>query len=108
MAGNLKVIPVAAFYTAMPQLISRVSHIDNDTAYVVQGFLRRVLVYFPHQAMWPLAWLKGSKNPERLQIGEEIFKEAQNFLGKSKNNKAKVKLLSEASKLFKFLKDLAT
>jgi hypothetical protein len=75
MANNLKVIPASAFYTAMPQLVSRVIHVDKDTAYVVQGILKRVLVKFPQQAMWPLAWLKGSKKPERLQIGEEIFKE---------------------------------
>jgi hypothetical protein len=105
MANNLKVIPASAFYTAMPQLVSRVIHVDKDTAYVVQGILKRVLVKFPQQAMWPLAWLKGSKKPERLQIGEEIFKEAQKNL--SKNHKNMEKLLQEASRLFKFLKDLA-
>lgn len=105
MASNLKVIPAAAFYTAMPQLISRVIHTDKETSLVVQNILKRVLVKFPQQAMWPLAWLKGSKKPERLQIGENIFKEAQKTF--DKGNKSMQKLLAETSSLFKFLKDLA-
>ena len=105
MANNLKVIPAAAFYTAMPQLISRVIHVDKETSLVVQGILRRVLIKFPHQAMWPLAWLKGSKKPERLDIGEEIFNEAQKVF--SKNHKSMQKLLAGASGLFKFLKEMA-
>lgn len=105
MAKNLKEIPPSAFYTAIPQLLSRVTHRDRDTASVVYGILRRILIKFPQQAMWPLACLKGSKKPERLQIGETLFKEAQKNLGK--NHKKMQVLLLESSRLFKFLKDLA-
>jgi serine/threonine-protein kinase ATR len=105
MAKNLKSIPSAAFYTAMPQLISRVVHANNETSLVVQGILLRVLTKFPQQAMWPLAWLKGSRNPERSKIGEEIFKNAQRNL--TKTSKAMHKLLAAAHTLFQFLQDLA-
>jgi serine/threonine-protein kinase ATR len=106
MANNLKSIPPAAFYTAMPQLVSRVIHDDKETALVVQGILKRVLAKFPQQAMWPLAWLKGSKNDERLAIGEDIFKDAQKSLSKQ-NQKAMYNLLTVSSSLFKYLTELA-
>jgi ATP adenylyltransferase/5',5'''-P-1,P-4-tetraphosphate phosphorylase II len=107
MANNMKAIPQASFYTAMPQLVSRVIHDDKETALVVQGILKRVLIKFPQQAMWPLAWLKGSRNAERLTIGEEIFKDAQRALNKA-NQKTMYKLLSASSGLFKFLQEVAT
>lgn len=106
MANNLKEIPPAAFYTAIPQLVSRVTHSDNDTASVVYGILRRVLIKFTEQAMWPLACLKGSKKPERSQIGDKLFKEAQKGVGK--HNKKHQQILLEAPRLFKFFKDLAS
>jgi phosphatidylinositol kinase/protein kinase (PI-3 family) len=106
MAKNLKVIPPAAFYTAIPQLVSRVVHRNNETALIVKKILERVLFKFPLQAMWHLAWLKGSKNSDRSRIGEEIFKEAQAVLIKTKHTDM-AKILQASSSLFKFLQELA-
>ena len=106
MANNLKEIPPSAFYTAIPQLVSRVTHRDRDTSSVVYGILKRVLVKFPQQAMWPLACLQGSKKVERQEKGESLFKEAQKNLGK--NHKRMQQMLLESASLFKYLKDLAT
>ena len=90
----------------MPQLISRVIHDDEETAMVVQTILKRVLVKFPAQAMWPLAWLRGSRSQQRMTIGEDIFNHAQKGLSKG-GNKMMFKLLSSSNSLFKFLKELA-
>jgi serine/threonine-protein kinase ATR len=106
MAKNLKVIPPAAFYTAIPQLVSRVVHQNAETALIVKKILERVLFKFPLQAMWHLAWLKGSKNPERARIGEEIFKEAQMVLIKCKHPDM-ANILQASGSLFKFLQELA-
>lgn len=73
---------------------------------VVQGILIRVLTKFPQQAMWPLAWLKGSRNPDRSKIGEEIFNGAQKNL--SRKNKAMQKLLAGSGSLFRYLREIAT
>ena len=73
MASKLKEIPPAAFYTAIPQLVSRVTHSDRDTAGVVYGILRRVLIKFPEQAMWPLACLQGSLQDDRKEIGRKLL-----------------------------------
>ena len=106
MADNVKAIPAAAYYTAIPQLVSRVIHNNEDTAKIVKRILERVLAKFPPQAMWHLAWLKGSKNEERKKIGGDIFKGAQRVL--IKNRQAHVaNLLKASDSLFKYLSDLA-
>jgi serine/threonine-protein kinase ATR len=106
MADNTKAIPAAAYYTAMPQLISRVIHNNEDTAKVVKRILERVLTKFPPQAMWHLAWLKGSKNAGRAEIGADIFKGAQRVLIKNRQTHV-ANLLKSSDSLFKFLQDLA-
>lgn len=106
MADNIKAIPAAAYYTAIPQLASRVMHDDEDTAKIVKRILERVLVKFPPQAMWHLAWLKGSKNNERSAIGGEIFKGAIKVLVKNRQVNV-ANLLRDSDSLFKFLQDLA-
>lgn len=105
MASQIRDIPPAAFYTAMPQLISRVIHEDRETSMVVKSILQRVLTKFPEQAMWPLAWLKGSKIENRKQIGEEIFNGAQNSLSRQRNRTSKLIKLSDS--LFEHLRKLA-
>lgn len=106
MAGQLKEIPAVAFYTAMPQLISRVNHDDPEAAMVVKSILQRLLVKFPHQAMWSLAWVEGSKISDRKKIGLEIFMGAQKAL--AKNHRASSKLLEVSSNLFDYLRKTAT
>jgi serine/threonine-protein kinase ATR len=105
MANQVKQIPSVAFYTAMPQLISRVTLDNKDAASVVQRVLQRVLTKFPQQAMWPLAWLQGSKVDERKRIGDEIFDSAQKALGK--HHKSMSRLVGASKSLFDFLRDLA-
>ena len=107
MVNNTKAIPAAAYYTAMPQLISRVIHEDKDTANVVKRILERVLTKFPLQAMWHLAWLKGSSNDKRMNIGKDIFTGAQKALIKNRQTEKVANLLKESDSLFKFLRDLA-
>jgi len=106
MAKHFKNIPAQAFYTAMPQLVSRVVHDSKDTASVVQGILKRVLAKFPAQAMWPLAWLRQSKAPDRQKIGDKIFQEAVRVLASSPNQ-ASHKILVSSKSLFKYFQDLA-
>lgn len=54
LAKEITRIPALAFYTALPQLISRISTNDQSESYlVVRNILKRVLAKFPAQAMWP-------------------------------------------------------
>jgi serine/threonine-protein kinase ATR len=72
----------------------------------VKKILERVLYKHPEQAMWHLAWLRGSKNEERSKFGEEIFKAAQKVLS-NVSQEAMAALIRESGSLFNFLKELA-
>ena len=98
--------PPVVFYTALPQLISRVGHRNTTTANVVTSILKRVLTKFPQQAMWSLAWLRNSANSSRARTGDEIFKSAERALRIQEDIKNH-DLLSASRSLFKFLIDLA-
>lgn len=105
MANQIKRIPSVAFYTAMPQLISRVVNVDPDASMIVKTILHRVLSKFPQQAMWPLAWLQGSQFEDRKLIGNEIFNDAQKTL--AKHHKSMSNLVGASKSLFQFLRELA-
>lgn len=106
MASEYKNIPSIAFYTAIPQLVSHLFDEGQETTSVLKKILDRVLCKHPEQAMWHLAWLTGSKIPERSRVGKEIFGEAQAVLSK-KNKSDMVTLLRESGSLFKYFRDLA-
>ena len=99
-------IPSYSYYTALPQLISRINHRNMDTAKLVKKILIRVLTKFPEQAMWPLAWILHSSNSERAAIGQEIFNSAEKHHAQQ-DNVLKRDLLSSCKSLFRFLIDLA-
>lgn len=106
ISQNFLVIPAHSFYTAISQLISRISHRNSETAASVKFILIRILYKHPAQAMWPLAWLRHSAKSDRAQIGEEIFDVAQKELAKRGNLKMQT-LVGASKSLFKFLLDLA-
>ena len=51
----------------------------------MQAILRRVLTKYPAQAMWPLAWIRQSRDPQRKQIGLDIFSQVTDTLIKSES-----------------------
>ena len=99
-------VPSFSFYSALPQLISRVGHHNEDTSLLVKKILGRVLSKFPEQAMWPLAWLINSTKSDRASVGMDIFDVAQKYHAQQENMKFH-NLLIESKSLFKFLIDLA-
>jgi len=106
MAKQMKQIPAQAFYTALPQLLSRVIHDDKDSEMIVRGILKRVLIKFPAQALWALGWLRLSRDPERRKAGDNIFEEAKQTLGENPN-KIYQKLIVSSKTLIQYLHQLA-
>uniref|UniRef100_A0A7S4J226 non-specific serine/threonine protein kinase n=1 Tax=Odontella aurita TaxID=265563 RepID=A0A7S4J226_9STRA len=106
MVDFVRKIPPISFYTALPQLISRVGHPNSDTSIIVRAILTRVLERFPRQAMWPLAWLRQSVDESRAKLGEEVFHRA----GKSLTRREDMRmhdLLVASKSLLTFLLQLA-
>jgi len=75
--------------------------------------LRRILIKHPNQAMWPLAWVRQSRDPERKRIGTEIFelavKTVKGMKGVSKKGAEEIQNLLVSSKtLLEYLHAIAT
>ena len=99
-------IPPRVFYTAIPQLIAQIMHANEETALTVRNILSRVLARFPEQAMWPLAWLRLSKNSMRKKIGDKIFSDsAKHCSDKKKHHESN--LLVAAKSLLDYLHQCA-
>ena len=64
------------FYTALPQLISSVVHINEETSKNVALILRNVLARYPGQAMWSCGWLRFSKNDQKKKAGDVSLSKA--------------------------------
>jgi serine/threonine-protein kinase ATR len=80
-----------------------------DTAQIVHAILKRVLIRYPAQAMWPMAWIRKSENLERRQIGENIFRDAvQSFSNKQVSAKHSLDVLVTSKNLIDFLHGIAT
>ena len=106
VSNMVRSIPAIAFYTALPQLISRVGHRDGDTSETVILILKRLLVKFPQQTMWSVGWLRNSANVTRAKAGEEIFRGAQKNL-REKEDFKKHDLIEASKTLFAFLLGIA-
>lgn len=67
-------VPSYVFYTALPQLYSRLSHSDKDVYGVMQNIIVQVTRMYPRQALWFLLGVQNSRRQERKGLGMEISK----------------------------------
>jgi len=100
-------IPEHLFYTALPQLISRVVHTNRETSRNVARILRTVLAKYPRQALWSCGWLRFSKSEEKKKAGDEIFNGAQKILREMERRKPVQDVLDASKSLFQFFISLA-
>ncbi|CAE6443988.1 unnamed protein product [Rhizoctonia solani] len=65
------------WFTALPQLLSRVTH-PNRLAYkYLSKIIISVLITFPQQALWGVSPLGQSRNQERARRGRDILEKSQ-------------------------------
>ncbi|XP_041373194.1 serine/threonine-protein kinase ATR-like [Gigantopelta aegis] len=65
------------FFTAFPQLISRICHAQPDVFQQLQNLIAKILVLFPQQAMWMLMAVSKSSYSMRVKRCQEIFATAK-------------------------------
>jgi serine/threonine-protein kinase ATR len=65
MKGFARSVPLAAWLTALPQLISRLCHPHPEVAALARSVVQRLLEAFPQQALWALAAAAKSPDPAR-------------------------------------------
>ncbi|XP_025077039.1 serine/threonine-protein kinase ATR-like isoform X1 [Pomacea canaliculata] len=61
------------FFTAFPQLVSRICHAHPEVSKILQGLIAHLLTCFPQQAMWMMMSVSKSSYTVRSQRCQEIF-----------------------------------
>ncbi|XP_076443272.1 serine/threonine-protein kinase ATR-like isoform X2 [Babylonia areolata] len=100
MTQMIDVLAPYQFFTAFPQLVSRICHTQPDVSKILQELIARLLSHFPQQAMWMMMAVSKSSYAMRSQRCHEIFAAAKL---KSPNLN---KLLHNATKLTERLIEL--
>ncbi|EIN10974.1 hypothetical protein PUNSTDRAFT_63830 [Punctularia strigosozonata HHB-11173 SS5] len=94
VSSSLKHIPVYKWYTAFPQIVSRVGH-SNDSVYVLLSKLIALVIQeYPRQALWLFAAVVKSTKEIRRQRGQDILNRLRN---NPKNHQSVVPLLINES-----------
>ena len=73
----LKQLPTYQWYTALPQLTSRINHPNAAVRDLLKRILVRVVTDMPHQALWTMAAVLRSKDPNRTKAASEVLMEAK-------------------------------
>ncbi|KZS97819.1 hypothetical protein SISNIDRAFT_472705 [Sistotremastrum niveocremeum HHB9708] len=66
-------IPAYKWFTAFPQIVSRVGHRNPETFNQLASLITRVLSAFPKQCLWMFMAVVMSQNPERKARGRNIL-----------------------------------
>lgn len=66
-------IPAYVFYTALPQLVSRITHENADVWKQLCNMLTRIAMIHPTQALWSLFAVIKAKSRNRVARGEEVL-----------------------------------
>ncbi|KAK3275904.1 hypothetical protein CYMTET_15995 [Cymbomonas tetramitiformis] len=77
MERMVKELPAYQWYTALPQLTSRICHPVPEVQTLVKRILGRIVGEFPQQALWFLALVARSTHHARKQHGSEVLNAAK-------------------------------
>ncbi|CAL1700250.1 unnamed protein product [Somion occarium] len=73
VAKTVKSVPVWKWYTAFPQIVSRVEHPNSDAYAVLSKLIHLVIQEYPKQALWLFASVLQSKRAVRKSRGQVVM-----------------------------------
>ncbi|KAK3079557.1 hypothetical protein LTS18_004565, partial [Coniosporium uncinatum] len=79
-------VPAFIFYTAFPQIISRISHPQLQVWDTLSSIILRVASFHPQQALWSLLATSKAISPEKSKRGMEILNKLRNNTKRSKTS----------------------
>ncbi|KAI0375920.1 hypothetical protein BV20DRAFT_933352 [Pilatotrama ljubarskyi] len=78
VSRTIKQTPMYKWYTAFPQIVSRIG-MRNATAYeVLATLLQKVIQEYPKQALWPFSAVVKSTTPQRVQRSKHVLAKLMN------------------------------
>jgi len=70
-------MPAYVFYTAFPQILSRISHPNADVFKYLQMIIYKVVAAYPQHTLWNLLAVCTSNQPERKNRGTSVLQALQ-------------------------------
>lgn len=96
-----KELPTWQFFTAFPQIVSRIGHPHDKVQVVLRKIMAKVIERHPQQAMWPTIGVMQSKRTDRKSACEWVLTRAQS------NNPHVANMIREGKRLSAALLRLA-
>ncbi|TFK55398.1 hypothetical protein OE88DRAFT_1622542 [Heliocybe sulcata] len=81
----MRVAPAYKWYTAFPQIVSRVGHGNKDIYKVLSELIALVIQEYPKQALWLFIAVVKSTKSQRAARGKDILNKLRNNPGNSRN-----------------------
>ncbi|KAG1768696.1 hypothetical protein EDD22DRAFT_1041450 [Suillus occidentalis] len=78
VASSIDSIPVYKWFTAFPQIVSRIGHLNRIVYSVLSKLISLVIREYPNQALWFFASVVNSTKPNRQQRGGAILDQLKN------------------------------
>ena len=81
-------VPPYIFYTALPQMISRISHPHPKVYEVLATIISKIVSTHPSQALWSVLAVAKATLPERAKRGTEIINKLKDAKNRTKSDSA--------------------
>lgn len=95
-------VPTYLYYTALNQMLTRISHKDTKVYEILAGIIIRVIAAHPQQGLWPLLAVVKSSKPDRVNRGGYVLsklKERGKPLRHENNNLDIKQLIAQGQRL---------
>ncbi|OSX59349.1 hypothetical protein POSPLADRAFT_1048687 [Postia placenta MAD-698-R-SB12] len=77
VSRSIATVPAYKWYTAFPQIVSRVGHSNNEVYEVLSGLILTVIKEYPRQALWLFTAVVKSTKSQRAQRGDIIMRKLE-------------------------------
>ncbi|KAJ8069456.1 hypothetical protein OCU04_003110 [Sclerotinia nivalis] len=86
-------MPAYIFYTALPQIVSRITHPHKEVNQFLQLIMLKVVSAHPQQSLWSLLAVSTSKQLDRRNKGTELLSKLEKVSGRTDNSTIDIKAL---------------
>lgn len=86
-------MPAYIFYTALPQIVARIAHPNNEVYQVLQHIIYKVVLAHPQQALWSVLAVCTSTQSERMQRGATILQALRSKAKRPKPGELDIKVM---------------
>lgn len=86
-------IPAYMFYTALPQILSRIAHSSTEVSKIITNMIVKVITAFPQQTLWNLLAVCTSNQADRKNRGMVVLQALQKKTDKKVDHEIEMRMI---------------